>query len=297
MNMERCQQLLMMLWNVGKAFETLEENAERLAKGEEVLCDLSPDGPLGLLAQQTEKVADDANAMFKSWVNPLTLKPVDTDLCAPHPLLMFSKAVETLRELVQWDGNKSRELERTIAWLHPQGVIVFGDVGCYNRDGTLSRSNTAWKLAFECRCSRSVLDKWIERTEAEGARLACTDAQQALAKTEKERDDAVAEAKTIRKMEADLHYLAERERKREKNARSSYRKQGGQKQDDDKAINALRKQLLALDKDPRTKGWTQKKLIEEAMKTVNLTKFRLQCKWESYRPLLPPSRRRSEKKK
>lgn len=281
---------------VKAAYRELEENARRLANGEDALCDLSPTGDLAVLAHLAEQNA----GVLKSEPppqNPLAL-PADVvglDDWKPgllDPLQDLSRAVSTLRKLVQWQNEGNGAPDEELNWLVPPFYCISemgGDSPVISANGKVFGATRAWfasELASRCHEGVKATQKLIERAVA-GVKVE---------EAEKENEELKIKANlNIRKQIREE--FNDHDEKLKKQRRSRGRKQGGQRKDDAKALDTMRKQLAALAKKPGCKQLTQKELIEKAIEIVNRNKNRLNCKWESYRPLLPLSRRRSRKKK
>ncbi len=124
-------------------------------------------------------------------------------------------------------------------------------------------------------------------------------AEEAVARCEFEMAEWDLQVAKARAADGAAHSSAElknRDDRRRQNARNRARAQGGQKKDDDKALEALRKRLAAMALEAENRELTNEALIEKAVEVVNRNGPRLHCRWTSYRRLLPPSRKRPRKK-
>jgi len=185
--------------------------------------------------------------------------------------------------------------------------------------GDVTRKTLEWALERVPRVDGDIVEQIEARqAEEEAERARNEDEKSALAlawqMTQKARAkaEALAREAEIRLDEARRNggegaaaakELLARDDARRERQRKHGRKGGGQPKDNKDARDALRKLLATWAKDPEKKKWTQEKLIKEAKKAVNRNREQrgkpggLACNWESYRFLLPPSRRRKHKEK
>lgn len=185
-------ELSQLLPRVKDAFSELEDNAKRLAKDADVLCDLTPNGRLCQLVQQAAEVgATVSSESFQSpkpytedinkllFPNPLpriartlSKKEFDTEF-DPNPLTIFSQAVAALRWLVQCREAEPIELGGEVEWLLPRWAWNSGEIDIYpggNRSGATRVQLARW-LEKHCHRGFAKAFQWAEKAAMEVTKI------------------------------------------------------------------------------------------------------------------------------